>query len=95
MSWRVTFDHATAFVAGPKTEARRRLAVCGDAAPIWVNRRDAWATSTRTANRLLDQLEARNITAVIEDHQQTRLDVDHPDIETEPATLPNAQGGLW
>ncbi len=94
--WRVTFDAHTAFVAGPKTEARRRLAVCGDDAPIWVNRRDAWATSTKAANRLLDQLEARNIGAVVEDHGQGRLSVE--ELHTEPSHLPApvpTQGGLW
>lgn len=94
--WCVTFDHATAFVAGPKVEARRRLAVCGDTGPIWVRRRDAWATSTQAANRLLDQLEARNITAVVEDHGQGRLEVDQND--TEPNRLPSPvppQGRLW
>ena len=96
MNWRVTFDHSTAFVAGPKVEARRRLAACGDCGPIWVGRRDAWATSTRAANRLLDQLEARNIAAVVEDNGQGRLEVDQ--IDTQPNHLPTptpTQGALW
>ena len=50
MTWRVEFDHGTAFVYGPKTEARRRIAACGDNGPIWTRRREAWATSPQVAN---------------------------------------------
>ena len=91
--FRVTFDDAgsTAFVAGPKHEARRRLAVCGDPSPIWVRRREAWATSVPAASRLLDQLEGRNVVVPIEDARQWELDLS----ELGPANVPLAQGGLW
>lgn len=90
MSWRVTFDHGTAFVEGPKTEARRRLAACGDPAAIWTSRRNAWATSTEAASRLLDQLEARKVPAVVDDTAQGDLVFS----ESQAANrLPDA--GLW
>lgn len=92
MNWRVTFDRGTAFVAGPKAEARRRLAVCGDVSPIWVARREAWATSPAAANRLLDQLEGRHLTVPVEDAAQVALDLS----ETQPANVPpERQGALW
>lgn len=90
-AWRVCFESETAFVHGPKTEARRRLAVCGDLSPIWVKRREAWATSTVAANRLVDQLEGHNITVPLEDARQVEFDL----TETEPANTPVAQGVLW
>lgn len=91
MTWRVEFDHATAFVTGPKVEARRRLAALGEHSPIWVNRRSAWATSTTIANRLLDQIDGR-AAAVVEDAQQDVLDLS----ETVPANQPSlAQEALW
>ena len=90
--WRVTFDNRTAFVAGPKADARRRLTVCGDHSPTWVSRRDAWATSPATARRLLDQLDARNITVSIDDEAQVALDLS----DTEPANVPSRrQESLW
>lgn len=73
MTWRVEFDRESAFVVGPKVEARRRLAVCGDTSPVWVGRRSAWATSTHAANRLLDQLESKHIRAVVENRDQESL----------------------
>lgn len=90
MSWRVQFDRGTAFVEGPKAEARRRLAACGDPSPMWVNRRSAWATSTAAARLLLDQLEARHLPSVVADTAQGALDV----TDAGPANvLPD--GGLW
>ena len=91
MTWRVTFDRSTAFVEGPKAEARRRLAVCGDPAPIWVGRRGAWATSTDAAQRLLDQLEDRHLATVVTDTAQSALDLS----ETTPANVGPSQGALW
>ncbi|RNM13294.1 hypothetical protein [Nocardioides pocheonensis] len=86
----MTFDHGSAFVEGPKTEARRRLAACGDTSPIWTARRNAWATSTEAASRLLDQLEARNAPTVVEDSAQSGLTFS----EAQAANhLPDA--GLW
>jgi hypothetical protein len=73
MTWRVTFDRSTAFVEGPKAEARRRIAACGDAGPAWVARRSAWATSPTAAARVLDQLEARRIPVAVEDVGQEVL----------------------
>lgn len=71
MSWRVEYDQDTAWIVGPsKAEARRRIAACGDASPIWTARRGAWATSTEVANRVLDQLEGRHIGVVVEDTAQ-------------------------
>lgn len=92
MTWRVTFDTgSTAFVYGPKAEARRRLAVCGDQSPIWVQRREAWATSVAAASLLLDQLEGRNVAVPIEDAAQTELDL----TDTQPANHEVRQGVLW
>lgn len=91
MKWRVEFDAATAFISGPKAEARRRLAACGDQSPVWVARREAWATSTTVAQRLLDQLEGRNVAATIEDTAQSELDL----TETVPANALPSQQGLW
>ncbi len=88
--WRVTFDRGTAFVAGPKSEARRRLEAC-HGSPVWVNRRSAWATSPAAASAVLDQLEARRIPAVVENADQTPLDLS----DTEPANTPSAQESLW
>lgn len=80
----VHFDRGTtAFVTGPKNEIRRRLAVCGDKAPVWVRRRDAWATSTAVASRLLEQLSGRPI------------DVPDPTPAPKPARPPREQEGLW
>ena len=90
--WAVVFDRGTAFVAGPKTEARRRIAACGDHSPIWIGHRSAWATSPEAANRVLDQLEARNVTVSVDDVRQPRLDL----TETGPASVaPERQGELW
>lgn len=86
--WRVEFDRATAFVHGPKDEARRRIAALGDNGPVWVARRKAWATSPAVANRLLDQLEGRHVAAAVEDVDQTALDL----TATSPA---NHLGTLW
>lgn len=92
MTWRVEFDRGTAFVTGPKAEARRRIAACGDTEPIWTQRRSAWATSTSTASRVLDQLEARRVAVVVENADQACLDL----TETVPAnTLSMRQEGLW
>lgn len=90
MSWRVTFDRGTAFVEGPKSEARRRLESCGGS-PIWTARRNAWATSPDAARLLLDQLEARRLPAVVVDTDQAAFDL----TETIPANLAPAQGALW
>lgn len=90
MRWRVTFDHGTAFVEGPKNEARRRLAACGDPAAIWTARRRAWATSTGAARKLLDQLDARRVSAIVEDTAQHALDT----TATEAANL-LPERGLW
>lgn len=88
--WRVTFDHATAFVEGPKAEALRRLIVCGDPWPTWIQRRQAWATSVKAANRLLDQIDGRQ-DFTLEDTDQTTLTF----TDTVPASPGVAQGGLW
>jgi hypothetical protein len=74
-AWRVTFDRSTAFVVGPKAEARRRIAACGDHSPMWVARRSAWATSPAVASRVLDQLEARRVTVTVEHADQVELDL--------------------
>jgi hypothetical protein len=88
----VTYSGSTAFLHGPKTEARRRLAACGDSSPLWVARRGAWATSIPAANRVVDQLEARNIRVAIEHADQAALDLS----ATEPANIPpERQGVLW
>lgn len=90
MTFKVHFDHNTAFIIGPKVEARRRIAACGDSSPIWVRRREAWATSTTVANRVLDQLEGKPV--VIEDVDQPGLDI----TDTSPANVPPIrQGVLW
>ena len=89
--WRVTFDRGTAFITGPKAEARRRIAACGDHSPVWVARRGAWATGPAVASRVLDQLEARRITATVDNADQTELTLS----DTEPANLPPAQTALW
>lgn len=92
MTWRVEFDRGTAFVVGPKAEARRRLAACGDTAPIWTQRRGAWATSTRAASAVVDQLEARRVPVVVENADQAVFDL----TETVPANTPSMrQEGLW
>lgn len=92
MSWRITIDRGSAFVEGPKGEARRRITACGDMSPLWVQRRDAWATSPAVASRLLDQLDARRIRYTVEDSAQLGLDIS----DTQPANdlLPR-QGALW
>ena len=91
MRFHVTFDRGTAFVEGPKTETRRRLAACGDTSPIWTGRRKGWATSTAAANKLIEQLEARNVQTIVEDTAQGGLDLS----ATEPANMISEQGGLW
>ncbi len=91
MAWRVTFDRGSAFVEGPKVEARRRIAVCGDRAPAWVARRNAWATSPAVASAVLDQLEARNVSAVIDNADQAALDLS----DTQPANSTDRQDVLW
>lgn len=92
MRWRIEFDRATAFVTGPKAEARRRVAACGEADPIWVQRRGAWATSPSIASRVIDQLEARRIPVTVENADQVCLDL----TETTPANTPSMrQEGLW
>jgi hypothetical protein len=92
MTWRVEFDRATAFVAGPRADARRRLAACGDPDPIWTQRRGAWATSPAAASRVIDQLEARRIPVVVENADQATFDL----TETAPANTPLIrQEGLW
>lgn len=73
--WRVIFDGQIAFIVGPKAEARRRIHACGDHAPIWVQRRSAWATTPAVANRLLDQLRGQHVVPV-EDTDQPELDLD-------------------
>jgi hypothetical protein len=73
MTWRVTYDRGTAFVHGPKTEARRRIAACGDRSPIWTRHREAWATSPAVASLVLDQLEARNIPAGVDHADQSMI----------------------
>lgn len=78
MTWRIEFDRATAFVVGPKADARRRIASCGDPDPVWTQRRRAWATSPTTAGRVIDQLEARRIPVVVENADQTCLDLGKP-----------------
>lgn len=89
---RVHYDRGTTvFVTGDKAEVRRRLAVCGDPSPIWVKRRDAWATSVSVAARLLDQLEGRNVSVPIEDVQQVEFDL----TETVPANHDLTPEGLW
>lgn len=90
--WRFNIDGKTAFIAGPKAEARRRITACGDHSPPWVARRGAWATSPAVARRVLDQLDARNIRYALEDTSQLDLDLS----DTEPADRPPArQGALW
>lgn len=91
VSWRISFDRATCFVSGDKAEARRRIAACGDASPMWVERRRAWATSASVGNAVASQLEARRIPVVVENADQGALDL----TETVPANLPPAQGGLF
>lgn len=92
MTWRIEFDRATAFVTGPKAEARRRLAACGEPEPIWVQRRGAWATSPSIASRVIDQLEARRIPVHVDNVDQVSLDL----TETTPANAPSKrQEGLW
>ena len=73
--WSFHFDGRTVFIAGPKSEARRRLAVCGDRHPMWVKRRSAWATSPAAARKVLDQLDARRIAYTVEDTAQSGLDL--------------------
>lgn len=90
MTWRVEFDRASAFVSGPKAEARRRIAACGDHDPIWVRRRDAWATSAAVGSRVLDQLEGRQ-PVLVEHADQTELDL----TDTEPANRVDRQEALW
>ena len=87
---RVIFDRDTAFIVGDKAEVRRRIAACGDHAPIWVRRRGAWATSPAVANRVLDQIEGRR-PVVVEDADQAALDL----TETVPANHELRQGVLW
>ena len=89
MSWRVEFDRGTAFLHGPRAEARCRIAACGDTDPIWIRRRQAWATSPAVANRVLDQLEGRQ-PVVVENTDQTELTF----TETEPANIVR-QAALW
>lgn len=91
VTWRVEYDRNTAFVQGPPTEARRRIAACGDPAPIWVRRRSAWATSPAVASRVLDQLRGRNVAALVNDTAQNELDL----TETVPATHVDMQESLW
>jgi len=95
MTWRVTYDRSTAFVTGPKAEARRRIAACGDSAPQWIARRGAWATSPAVANAVLGQLEARRLTVVIEHTDQVGIDL--AALGTEPVNSPPRlrQGALW
>lgn len=89
---RITFDANTAFISGPKSEIRRRLAACGDPSPFWVPRRQAWATSIATANAVLGQLEARRIAVLIEHADQAEIGW----TETVPANVaPERQGALW
>jgi len=91
--WQVTYDRGTAFVVGPKAEARRRIAACGDNAPQWIARRSAWATSPAVANKVLDQLEARNVGAAVEHTDQGAFDLS----ETVPANVApmRRQEALW
>lgn len=90
--WRTTFDRGTAFIEGPKAEARRRIAACGDQSPVWVSRRGAWATSPAVANAVLDQLEGRRVPVLLDDTAQTGFDLS----QTEPANVTGArQGELW
>lgn len=91
MTWRVEFDRATAFVTGPKADARRRIAACGDPDPIWTKRRDAWATAPAIASRVVDQLEARRIPVIVDHADQATFDL----TETVPANQPLTQEGLW
>ena len=92
MTWRVEFDRGTAFITGPKAEARRRIEACGDHGPIWTHRRSAWATSPTTASRVIDQLEARRVTVTVENADQACLDLS----ETVPANQPSMrQEGLF
>ena len=92
MTWLVEFDHGTAFITGPKAEARRRIEACGDHGPIWTHRRGAWATSPSTASRVIDQLEARRVAVTIEHADQVCLDLS----ETTPANQPSLrQESLW
>lgn len=89
-TWHIAYDGGTAFVAGPKAEARRRIAAAGDPSPLWVARRNAWATSTAAATAVLNQLDARNIPATVEDTAQAAITLD----DTQAANaLP--EGGLW
>jgi hypothetical protein len=76
---RVVFDAGSAFIEGRKAEIRRRIAACGDRSPLWVQRRQGWATSPEVARRVLDQLDARRIPYQVEDTAQTGLDL-HVDL---------------
>lgn len=82
------YDRETAWIIGPKAEARRRIAACGDSSPIWTARRSAWATSAPIAHRVLDQLEARGVSVVVDHADQAALDL----TATGPA---NESGSLW
>lgn len=91
VNWAVRYDHGTAFVRGPKAEARRRIAACGDPNPIWVKRREAWATSPAVAHKVMGQLEAWGATVPVEDAQQGELTF----TETVPANHTIRQQALW
>lgn len=90
MTYRVQFEGNTAFVHGDKAEVRRRIEICGDHGPIWVRRREAWATSPEVANRVLDQLEGR-VEVPIDDADQ--MEIGHA--ETVPASHDLTPEGLW
>lgn len=92
-AWRISYDRGTAFISGPKAEARRRIAACGDRGPLWVGRRTAWATSREVANGVLSQLEAHRVDVVLEHADQAAIDFS----DTEPANrLPEQrQEALW
>lgn len=95
--WTVTFDAGTAFVVGPKSDARRRLAACGDRSPLWVPRRQAWATTPAAARAVLDQLDARRIAYTVTDAQQLGIPLTVDDLlpygePEQPAERPNWPG---
>ncbi|MBO0844567.1 MAG: hypothetical protein J2P22_04030 [Nocardioides sp.] len=72
-AWRITLDGKTAFVEGPRGSVRTRIVKAGDPSPVWVKRRDAWATSTEVARKVADVLDRFKVPYRIEDTAQLGL----------------------